>query len=140
MNEAKKTIFSAIKPTGTLNLGGYLGAMKNWVELQDEYNCLYCVADLHALTIRIEPAVLRKNSLELFALFYACGLDPEKNLIFFQNHVHQHAELAWILNCSAMFGELSRMTQFKDKSAKNEDNINAGLFTYPVLMLSLIHI
>ncbi len=134
MDNEKKTILSAIKPTGTLNLGGYLGAMKNWVELQDEYNCLYCIADLHALTIRIDPAVLRKNSLELFALYIACGIDPEKTVLFFQSHVHQHAELGWILDCNTMFGELSRMTQFKDKSAKNADNINAGLFTYPSLM------
>lgn len=134
MEKEKKTILSAIKPTGTLNLGGYLGAMKNWVALQDEYNCLYCIADLHALTIKIEPATLRKNSLELFALYMACGIDPEKTVLFFQSHVHQHAELGWILDCYTMFGELSRMTQFKDKAAKNADNVNAGLFTYPSLM------
>ena len=133
---AKKTILSGIKPTGSLNLGGYLGAVKNWVKLQEDYNCLYMLADLHALTIRIDPAVLRKNSMELFALYIACGIDPEKNLLFFQSHVPQHAELAWILNCYTMFGELNRMTQFKDKSAKNAENINAGLFTYPVLMAS----
>ncbi len=133
---AKKTILSGIKPTGSLNLGGYLGAVKNWVALQEDYNCLYMLADLHALTIRIDPAVLRKNSMELFALYIACGIDPEKNLLFFQSHVPQHAELAWILNCYTMFGELNRMTQFKDKSAKNAENINAGLFTYPVLMAS----
>lgn len=131
---AKKTILSGIKPTGSLNLGGYLGAVKNWVALQEDYNCLYMLADLHALTIRIDPAVLRKNSMELFALYIACGIDPEKNLLFFQSHVPQHAELSWILNCYTMFGELNRMTQFKDKSAKNAENINAGLFTYPVLM------
>ena len=131
---AKKTILSGIKPTGSLNLGGYLGAVKNWVKLQEDYNCLYMLADLHALTIRIDPAVLRKNSMELFALYIACGIAPEKNLLFFQSHVPQHAELAWILNCYTMFGELNRMTQFKDKSAKNAENINAGLFTYPVLM------
>lgn len=134
MENTKKTILSGIKPTGNLNIGGYLGAVKNWIKMQDDYNCLYCIADLHSLTIRIDPAVLRKNSLELFALYLACGLDPEKNTIFFQSHVSQHAELAWILDCYAMFGELSRMTQFKDKSAKNAENINAGLFTYPVLM------
>lgn len=133
-NTEKKIIFSGIKPTGNLNLGGYLGAVKNWVALQEEYNCLYCIADLHALTIRIEPAVLRKNSIELFGLYVACGIDPEKNLLFFQSHVPQHAELCWILNCYTMFGELSRMTQFKDKSAKNAENVNSGLFTYPVLM------
>lgn len=134
MENTKKTILSGIKPTGNLNIGGYLGAVKNWIKMQDDYNCLYCIADLHSLTIRIDPAVLRKNSLELFALYLSCGLDPEKNTIFFQSHVSQHAELAWILDCYAMFGELSRMTQFKDKSAKNAENINAGLFTYPVLM------
>ena len=133
---AKKTILSGIKPTGSLNLGGYLGAVKNWVALQEDYNCLYMLADLHALTIRIDPAVLRRNSMELFALYIACGIDPEKNLLFFQSHVPQHAELSWILNCYTMFGELNRMTQFKDKSAKNAENINAGLFTYPVLMAS----
>lgn len=134
MDNEKKVILSAIKPTGTLNLGGYLGAMKNWVELQDEYNCLYCIADLHALTIKIDPAILRKNSLDLFALYIACGIDPEKSILFYQSHVSQHAELGWILDCYTMFGELSRMTQFKDKSAKNADNVNAGLFTYPSLM------
>ncbi len=134
MDKEKKTILSGIKPTGNLNIGGYLGAVKNWIKMQDDYNCLYCIADLHSLTIRIDPAVLRKNSLELFGLYLSCGLDPEKNTIFFQSHVSQHAELAWILDCYTMFGELSRMTQFKDKSAKNAENINAGLFTYPVLM------
>lgn len=134
MDNEKKVILSAIKPTGTLNLGGYLGAMKNWVELQDEYNCLYCIADLHALTIKIDPAALRKNSLDLFALYIACGIDPEKSILFYQSHVSQHAELGWILDCYTMFGELSRMTQFKDKAAKNADNVNAGLFTYPSLM------
>ena len=130
----KKTILSGIKPTGSLNLGGYLGAMKNWVKLSEDYNSLFCIADLHALTIRIDPAVLRRNSMELYALYIACGLDPEKNLLFFQSHVSQHAELGWILDCYTMFGELNRMTQFKDKSAKKADNINAGLFTYPSLM------
>ncbi|PWM45673.1 MAG: tryptophan--tRNA ligase [Clostridiales bacterium] len=134
MLDGKKTILSGIKPTGNLNIGGYLGAVKNWVELQDEYNCFYCIADLHALTIRMEPATLRKNALELFALYIACGIDPEKNMLFFQSHVSQHAELGWVLDCYTMFGELSRMTQFKDKSAKNAQNVNAGLFTYPSLM------
>lgn len=109
-------------------------AVKNWVELQNEYNCFYCIADLHALTIRIDPSMLRKNALELFALYIACGIDPEKNILFFQSHVSQHSELSWVLDCYTMFGELSRMTQFKDKSAKNTQNVNAGLFTYPVLM------
>lgn len=130
----KKTILSGIKPTGSLNLGGYLGAMKNWVKLSNDYNCFFCIADLHALTIRNDPARLRKNSLELFALYIACGLDPEKNVMFFQSHVPEHAELGWVLDCYSMFGELSRMTQFKEKSAKKTDNINAGLFTYPALM------
>ncbi|MBE6904307.1 MAG: tryptophan--tRNA ligase [Ruminococcaceae bacterium] len=132
--EEKKIIFSGIQPSGTLTLGNYLGAVKNWVDLQDKYNCIYCVADLHAITVRQVPAELRNNSLSLLALLLACGIDPEKNLLFFQSHVSAHAELAWILNCYTMFGELSRMTQFKDKSAKNENNINAGLFTYPSLM------
>jgi tryptophanyl-tRNA synthetase len=130
----KKIIFSGIQPSGSLTLGNYLGAVKNWVELQEEYNCCYSVVDLHAITVRQDPTKFRQNNLEVMALLLACGLDPEKNLIFFQSHVHTHAELAWILNCYTMFGELSRMTQFKDKSAKNENNINAGLFTYPVLM------
>ena len=134
MDNEKKIIFSGIKPTGNLNLGGYLGAVKNWIPLQDEYNCLYCIVDMHSITIRLDPSVLRRNSMELFGLYMACGLDPAKNTIFFQSHVSQHAELAWVLNCYTMFGELSRMTQFKDKSAKNEQNVNAGLFTYPVLM------
>ena len=134
MEEPKKRILSGIKPTGTLNLGGYLGAAKNWVALQNEFDCFYFIADLHAITIRINPAQLRKQAKELYALYIACGLDPEKYTIFFQSHVHQHAELAWVLDCYTMFGELSRMTQFKDKSAKNADNINAGLFTYPSLM------
>ena len=133
-NNEKKVILSGIKPTGSLNIGGYLGAMKNWVQLQDEYKCFYCIADLHAITIRINPAILRKDCLELFGLYIACGLDPSKNTIFFQSHVHQHAELAWVLDCYTMFGELSRMTQFKDKSSKNAENVNAGLFTYPSLM------
>lgn len=134
MEEQKKRILSGIKPTGTLNLGGYLGAAKNWVALQEDFDCFYFIADLHAITIRIDPALLRRQAKELFALYIACGLDPEKNTIFFQSHVHQHAELSWVLDCYTMFGELSRMTQFKDKSAKNADNINAGLFTYPSLM------
>lgn len=130
----KKIIFSGIQPSGSLTLGNYLGAVKNWVALQEEYNCCYSVVDLHAITVRQDPIKFRQNNLEVMALILACGLDPEKNLVFFQSHVHTHAELAWILSCYTMFGELSRMTQFKDKSAKNENNINAGLFTYPVLM------
>lgn len=130
----KKTIFSGIQPSGELTLGSYLGAIKNWVELCESYNCYYCIVDLHAITVRQTPADLRRRTLEQLAQYIACGLDPEKNTIFIQSHVSAHAELAWILNCYTMFGELSRMTQFKDKSAKNADNINAGLFTYPALM------
>lgn len=134
MEHEKKTIFSATQPSGRITLGNYLGALRNWVALQDDYNAIYCVADEHAITVRQDPAALRRQSLELYAQFIACGLDPEKSIIFIQSHVHQHAELAWVLNCYTMFGELSRMTQFKDKSASHADNVNAGLFTYPSLM------
>jgi len=130
----KKRIFSGIQPSGELTLGSYMGAIKNWVALQDEYECLYCIVDMHAITVRQNPAELRKRSLEQLAQYIACGLDPEKNIMFIQSHVPQHAELGWILGCSTQFGELSRMTQFKDKSQKHADNITAGLFTYPVLM------
>ncbi len=132
--DEKKTIFSGIQPSGDLTLGSYLGAIKNWVELADEYECFYCIVDMHAITVRQEPQLLRKRTLAQLAQYIACGLDPEKNTIFIQSHVPAHAELAWVLSCYTMFGELSRMTQFKDKSAKNADNINAGLFTYPSLM------
>ena len=132
--EEKKTIFSGVQPSGELTLGSYLGALKNWVDLSDEYNCYYCIVDMHAITVRQNPADLRRRTLEQLAQYIACGLDPEKNTIFIQSHVPAHAELAWVLDCYTMFGELSRMTQFKDKSAKNADNINAGLFTYPSLM------
>ena len=132
--DTKKTIFSGIQPSGDLTLGSYLGAIKNWVELADDYNCFYCIVDMHAITARQNPADLRRRTMEQLAQYIAAGLDPEKNTIFIQSHVPAHAELAWVLNCYTMFGELSRMTQFKDKSAKNADNINAGLFTYPVLM------
>ena len=134
MKHEKKTIFSATQPSGRITLGNYLGALRNWVALQDDYNAIYCVADEHAITVRQDPAALRRQSLELYAQFIACGLDPEKSIIFIQSHVPQHAELAWVLNCYTMFGELSRMTQFKDKSASHADNVNAGLFTYPSLM------
>ena len=134
MEHEKKIIFSATQPSGKITLGNYLGALRNWVDLQADYNAIYCVADEHAITVRQDPAALRRQSLELYAQFIACGLDPEKSIIFIQSHVPQHAELAWVLNCYTMFGELSRMTQFKDKSAKNADNINGGLFTYPALM------
>ena len=132
--EKKKIIFSATQPSGKITLGNYLGALRNWVDLQDDYNALYCVADEHAITVRQDPAALRRQTLELYAQFIACGLDPEKSIIFIQSHVPQHAELAWTLNCYTMYGELSRMTQFKDKSAAHADNVNAGLFTYPSLM------
>ena len=134
MEHEKKTIFSATQPSGRITLGNYLGALRNWVALQDDYNAIYCVADEHAITVRQDPAALRRQPLELYPQFIACGLDPEKSIIFIQSHVPQHAELAWVLNCYTMFGELSRMTQFKDKSASHADNVNAGLFTYPSLM------
>ncbi|MDR2166282.1 MAG: tryptophan--tRNA ligase [Clostridiales bacterium] len=129
----KKTVFSGMQPTGVGQLGNYLGAIKNWVSLQDEYNCLYSVVDLHAITIRQEPDVLRQNSLDLLAMFISCGLDPDKNIIYMQSHYHGHTELAWLLSCYAYFGELSRQAQYKDKSAKNAENVNVGLFSYPVL-------
>jgi len=134
MMEKRKRIFSGVQPSGHLTLGNYLGAIKNWVLLQDEYDCFYCIVDLHALTVRQDPKELRQRSLSLFALYIACGLDVEKNTLFVQSHVSAHAELAWVLNCYAYVGELSRMTQFKEKSRKHRENINAGLFTYPVLM------
>ena len=134
MMEEKKTIFSGIQPSGELTLGSYLGAIKNWVELADDYNCYYCIVDMHAITVRQVPADLRKRTLEQLAQYIASGMDPEKCTLFIQSHVPAHAELAWVLDCYTMFGELSRMTQFKDKSAKNAENINAGLFTYPALM------
>ena len=134
MEQTKKTIFSGVQPSGAITLGNYLGALKNWVDLQDEYNCIYCVVDMHAITVRQEPAALRRRTLELYAQYIACGLDPEKNVMFIQSHVPAHAELSWVLSCYTMFGELSRMTQFKDKSTRHPENINAGLFTYPVLM------
>ncbi|MBR5869091.1 MAG: tryptophan--tRNA ligase [Clostridia bacterium] len=130
----KKRILSAIKPSGELTLGSYIGAIRNWLAFQEEYECVYCVADLHAITVRQDPKELRRRSLEQLAAYISSGLDYEKNILFIQSHVPAHAELSWMLGCYTMFGELSRMTQFKDKSAKNADNINAGLFTYPVLM------
>ena len=132
--ERKPVIFSAIQPSGTITLGNYLGALKNWITLQDDYDCIYALADLHTITVRQEPAVFRRNILEAYALLLAAGIDPEKSLFFMQSHVPQHSQLAWILNCYTQFGELSRMTQFKDKSQKHADNVNAGLFTYPSLM------
>lgn len=132
--ENKKTIFSGVQPSGKLTLGNYLGAIRNWETLQDEYDCIYCVVDMHAITQRQEPAKLRSQTLEVLAQYIACGIDPLKSTLFIQSHVPAHAELAWLLNCYTMYGELSRMTQFKDKSQKNTENINAGLFTYPTLM------
>lgn len=132
--ERKKVIFSAIQPSGTITLGNYLGALRNWVKLQEEYHCIFAVADLHAITVRQEPKLFKQNILNAYALLLACGIDTEKSMFFIQSHVHTHAELAWILNCYTQFGELSRMTQFKDKSQKHADNVNAGLFTYPSLM------
>ncbi len=132
----KKIIFSGVQPSGILTIGNYLGAIKNWGAFQNDNNCIFCVVDMHAITVRQVPADLRKRTYETLAIYMACGIDPEKSTLFVQSHVGAHAELAWALNCYTMFGELSRMTQFKDKSKKNADNINAGLFTYPVLMAS----
>ncbi len=132
--QKKKLIFSGIQPTGTFTLGNYIGAIRNWAPLQEEYRCIYCVVDQHALTVKIEPAKLRQKTLEAYAQLLACGIDLDKSLLFIQSHVPTHAMLSWILNCSTQFGELSRMTQFKDKSQKHPDDINAGLFDYPVLM------
>lgn len=130
----KKVLFSGMQATGNLTLGNYLGALKNWVTLSDEYECFYSVVDMHSITVRQDPAVLRKRARALLTLYIAAGLDPKKNCIYYQSHVSAHAELAWILNCFTYMGELNRMTQFKDKAAKHADNINAGLFTYPTLM------
>ena len=130
----KQRILSGIQPSGTPTLGNYIGAMRNWKLLEDQYDCLYMIADLHAITVRQEPAKLRAQSIQLLALLLAIGLDPEKNVLFFQSHVHQHAEMNWLLNCFTYMGEMSRMTQYKDKCAKHADNINVGLFDYPVLM------
>ena len=131
---AKKTIFSGIQPTGTFTLGNYIGAIRNWGPLQDEYNCIYSIVDMHAITVKQEPAKLRQNTLEAYALLLACGIDPKRSTAFIQSHNPNHAELSWILSCSTQFGELSRRTQFKVKSEKHSDDVNAGLFTYPVLM------
>ncbi len=130
----KKRIFSGVQPSGKLTIGNYIGSIRNWKEFQETYECIYCVVDMHAITVRQDPAELRRRTFETLALYIASGLDPERNTLFVQSHVPQHAQLAWVLNCYTMFGELSRMTQFKDKSRKYENNINAGLFTYPVLM------
>ena len=132
--KVKSSLFSAVQPSGAVTIGNYIGAIRNFVKLQDEYNCIYAVADLHAITVRQEPAVLRRNTLELMALFLACGVDPKKCVLFVQSHVPAHCELAWVLNTISYPGELSRMTQFKDKSAKHAENVNMGLMDYPVLM------
>jgi len=132
--ERKPVIFSGIQPSGVLTLGNYIGALSRFASLQDEYDCIYCIVDEHAITVRQNPADLRRRCLELAALYLASGIDPERSILYCQSHVSAHAELGWILNCFTYMGELSRMTQFKDKSAKHADNINAGLFTYPVLM------
>ncbi|MCM1252584.1 MAG: tryptophan--tRNA ligase [Clostridium sp.] len=134
MIDGNKVLFSGMQATGSLTLGNYLGALKNWLTLSDEYLCFYSVVDLHSITIRQDPAELRKRARNLLTLYIAAGLDPEKNCIYYQSHVSGHAELSWILNCFTYMGELNRMTQYKDKAAKHADNINAGLFTYPVLM------
>lgn len=136
MLDEKKVLFSGMQATGNLTLGNYMGALKNWVTLNDEYECFFSVVDLHSITVRQDPAELRKRARALLTLYIAAGLDPEKNCIYYQSHVSGHAELSWILNCFTYMGELNRMTQFKDKSQKHGDNINAGLFTYPVLMAS----
>ena len=134
MADEKKTIFSGMQPSGYVTLGNYLGALRNWTKLQDEYNCLYCIVDMHAITVRQDPVKLRQQARTLLMQYIAAGLDPEKNIIYYQSHVPQHAELSWVLNCFTYMGELNRMTQFKEKSQTHADNINAGLFTYPVLM------
>jgi len=131
---SKPIVFSGAQPSGELTIGNYMGALRQWVQMQDDYHCIYCIVDLHAITVRQDPATLRKATLDTLALYLACGIDPEKSTIFVQSHVPEHTQLSWILNCYAYFGELSRMTQFKDKSARYEENINAGLFDYPVLM------
>ena len=132
----RKICYSGVQPSGNLTIGNYLGAIRNFSTYSEAYQCFYCVVDEHAITVRQNPAELRRRTYETLALYMACGLDPQKNTLYVQSHVPAHAELAWILNCFTMFGELSRMTQFKDKSARHSDNINAGLFTYPVLMAS----
>ena len=134
----KKIIFSAVQPSGNITLGNYLGAIKNWVDLQADYHCCYSIVDEHSITVRQDPVLLRKRAMDLLKLYIACGIDPVENILFIQSHVPAHAQLAWVLNCYTYMGELSRMTQFKDKSSRHADNINAGLFTYPVLMAAAI--
>ena len=132
--EKKKVVLSGIQPSGLITIGNYLGAVKNWAEIQEQYRCVFMIANLHATTVRQEPAALRKNTLEAYAMLLACGVDPKRSIVFVQSQNPHHTELMWALNCYTQFGELSRMTQFKDKSAKHADNINGGLFTYPSLM------
>ncbi|WP_125154041.1 tryptophan--tRNA ligase [Clostridium rectalis] len=134
MSEDKKVIFSGIQPSGNLTIGNYFGAIKNWVKLQDKYDCYYCVVDLHAITVRQEPKDIRRRTLEVLATYIASGVDPEKNTLFIQSHVSAHAEAGWLLNCNTYIGELNRMTQFKDKSQRYGESVSAGLLTYPVLM------
>ena len=134
LTPAKKKVLSCIQPRGMLTLGNYLGALKNWIAMQDEFECTYAVADLHAITVRQEPAALRSQIYSTYALLLALGIDPEKNTLFIQSHVPEHTALSWLLSCNTQFGEMSRMTQFKDKSAKHPENVNVGLFSYPVLM------
>lgn len=131
---SKPIVFSGIQPSGELTIGNYLGALRNFVKMQDDHECFFCIVDLHAITVRQDPEALRKASLDVLALYLASGIDPNKSTIFIQSHVPEHTQLAWILNCYTYFGEMSRMTQFKDKSARYEENVNVGLFTYPVLM------
>ncbi|NLZ87914.1 MAG: tryptophan--tRNA ligase [Clostridiales bacterium] len=134
-NQSKKPVlYSGIQPSGVIHIGNYIGAVSNFIKLERDYTCLFGIADLHALTVRQDPAALRRQTQQLAALYIACGLDPGKNIIYCQSHVPAHAELSWVLNCYTYMGELSRMTQYKDKSARHKDNVNAGLFTYPVLM------
>ncbi len=136
MIQKKKVVYSGIQPTGCLTLGNYIGAVNNWLKLQDDYNCIYSIADLHALTVRQQPALFRKTAWSFFAQYLAMGLDPDKSILYFQSHVPQHAELTWVLNCFTYIGEANRMTQFKEKSQQHKDNINMGLLDYPILMAS----
>lgn len=131
---SKPIVFSGAQPSGELSIGNYMGALRQWVQMQDEYDCVYCIVDLHAITVRQDPEKLHKATLDTLALYLACGIDPKKSTIFVQSHVPEHVQLGWVLNCYTYFGELSRMTQFKDKSARYAENINSGLFGYPVLM------
>ena len=133
-SERRQRVYSGIQPSGMLTLGNYIGAVRNWDKMQDEYDCIYCVVDQHAITVRQEPATLRRRTMEIFALLMACGVDPQRSILYVQSHVPAHAQLSWVLNCYTYMGELSRMTQFKDKSQRHADNINAGLYDYPVLM------